>query len=294
MGNAPAGTGTGVRARIQAVYPDLAPAQQRVATFLLDNLAAASDYTITDLADATGVSVGTVSQLCRRLGLKGYQDLRLGLARDAVTLGTGLAATAAAGPAAVLDALARVFGASREALADTAAGLDPAAVEAAVARIAGARRVECAGVGTAGLVAAEAALKLRKLGIDAIALADAHQQAMSAALLDERDVLLAISHSGRTTDTLRAAEVAKEGGASLLVIGGPGRSPLAIAADILLVATSSDTGFQVEPMASTIAQLAIVQALFVMLLERLGATADDHLRRTQAAVEDRHITGRVR
>ncbi len=44
--------------------------------------------------------------------------------------------------------------------------------------------------------------KLRKLGLDAVSLADTHQQAMSAALLDERDVLLAISHSGRTIDTI--------------------------------------------------------------------------------------------
>lgn len=292
MAQGPAGSGSGVRARIHAEYPDLAPAQQRVAAFLLENLAVASDYTITDLAEAAGVSLGTISQLCRRLGLKGYQDLRLALARDAVVAGTGR--TLAEGDTEAPDAVARVFGAAREALADTESGLDRAVLEAAAARITSARRVECVGVGTAGLVAAEAALKLRKLGIDAVAHADAHQQAMSAALLDGRDVLLAISHSGRTRDTLLAAELARETGAGLVVIAGPGRSPLAAAADLLLVAASSDTAFQVEPMASTVAQLAIVQAIFVLLLEQLGAVADDQLRRTQAAVEDRHITGRVR
>ncbi len=287
---------TGVRARLRESHADLTPAQQRVATFLLANLSAASDFTITDLAEATGVSLGTISGLCRRLGLKGYQDLRLGLARDAVTLdadGTARDLRLRDGPSAVIDAVARVFGSGREALEDTAWGLDPAGLDETVARIVAARRVECAGVGTAALVAAEAALKFRKLGIDAVAHADAHHQAMSAALLDRRDVVLAISHSGRTTDTLRVAQLAKDAGAVLVVVTGQARSPLSAAADILLVVSSSDTGFQVEPMASTIAQLAVVQVLFLLVLGRLGASADEHLRRTQAAVEARHITGRV-
>jgi DNA-binding MurR/RpiR family transcriptional regulator len=77
---------TGLRARLRDRYPELSPAQQRLAAFLLENLDSASDYTITELADAAGTSIGTISQLCRRLGLKGYQDLRLSLAREAVVV----------------------------------------------------------------------------------------------------------------------------------------------------------------------------------------------------------------
>src|SRR6266508_932325 len=73
-----------VRLRLHDRFAELAPAQQRLAAFLLQNLATASDYTITELADAAAVSIGTISQLARRLGLKGYQDLRLTLAREAV------------------------------------------------------------------------------------------------------------------------------------------------------------------------------------------------------------------
>lgn len=285
----------GVRSRLRDAYGDLTPAQRRLAEFLLENLAVASDFTITDLAGAAGVSIGTISQLCRRLGLKGYQDLRLSLARDAVVLDAGAASQRLElpdGPPAIRDAIARVFGSSQDALAETAGRLDPATLEQAVALLAGARRIECIGVATAGLVAAEAALKLRKVGLDAVSLADTHQQAMSAALLDERDVLVAISHSGRTIDTIRAARVARAGGARVIVISGQSRSPLADAAHLLLVTVSSDTGFQVEPMASTVAAIAVIQVLFVLLLERSDG-AQDQLSMTQAAVEDRHVTGRT-
>jgi DNA-binding MurR/RpiR family transcriptional regulator len=287
----------GLRTRLRDRYPELSPAQQRLAAFLLENLETASDYTITELADAAGVSVGTISQLCRRLGLKGYQDLRLSLAREAVVVdaaeASGHRLDLPDGPADVVRAVERVFGRDLEALAATASRLDATAVQAAVDAIATARRVEIVGVGTAAFVAQEAALKLRKLGVDALAHPDAHVQAMSSALLGPDDVVVAISHSGRTLDTLRAAQLGRDGGATVIVICGEGRSPLAAIADVRLTTVSSDTGFQVEPMASTVAALSILQTLFLMVLERGGEAAEEHLTKTQAAVEERHITGRT-
>lgn len=285
-----------LRSRLQEGYGDLAPAQRRLASFLLDNFASASDYTIKDLADAAGVSIGTISQLCRRLGLRGYQDLRLTLARETVMLEASADRHRPAlppGPSEAARAAERIFGAAIEALADTAAQADLGAFGAAVSALAAARRIECVGIGTAGLVAQEAALKLRKLGLDAVAHPDAHVQAMSAALLDPGDVLLAISHSGRTIDTLRTTRVAHDGGATVIAITRRGRSPLAEATDIRLATVTSDAGFQVEPTTSTIAALAIVDVLFVMLLERGAEAAEEQLYRTQAAVEERYVSGRV-
>jgi len=301
----PDGTGVGVavgesgevRLRLRDVYADLSPAQQRLATFLLGNLDTASDYTITDLAEAARVSLGTISQLSRRLGLKGYQDLRLSLAREAVVVDAAETAghrlDLPAGPPEVVRALERSFGRALESLVETAGRLDPAAVARAVSAIRDARRVECVGVGTASFLAQELALKLRKLGIDAIAHPDLHMQAMSAGLLGHGDVLVAISHSGRTIDTIRAAELARRRGATIIAILSEGRSPLTEVATIRLPTTSSDTGFQVEPMASAIAALAVIQSIFLAVLEAAGQSGEENLSRTQAAVEDRSITGRT-
>ena len=84
-----AGTRIALRAEIARETPSLPPAQARLATFLLDNFDAASDYTITELAGAAEVSIGTVSQLARRFNLKGYQELRFALAREAVLSSVG-------------------------------------------------------------------------------------------------------------------------------------------------------------------------------------------------------------
>ncbi len=276
----------------------MAPAQQRLARYLLDNVATASDLSITDLAEEAGVSVGTVSLLCRRLGLRGYQDLRLGLAREAVSLSIAGGDTGAPKNGASDDPLAaaieQVFGSGLDALAQTAQQIDRAVVRQAVKVIRRARKVEWVGVGSAGLVAAEGALKLRKLGVDSVAHFDNHQQVMSASLLDEQDVLIVVSHSGRTTDVLESVRVAHEGGAKVIAITGVAASPLAREAQVLLATVSYDTAFQVEPMASTLAQMAMVQVLFLAYLTEAGPEAEHHLARTQAALEDRHVKGRLR
>jgi DNA-binding MurR/RpiR family transcriptional regulator len=291
----------GLRAHLVGELPQLPPAQRRLAEYLLANMATASDLGITDLAEEAGVSVGTVSQLCRRLDLRGYQDLRLGWARAAVSASSaGAAAILAIDPsmAASQDpiehALLRVFGGNADALVETVRSLDRRALEQAVSLLAGARRVEWLGSATAGLVAAEGALKLRKLGVDAVAQPDGHQQAMSAALLTPADVVVAVSHSGRTVEVLRGMQLARDAGAQVIAITGAGPSPLRNWADVVLATVSDDTAFQIEPMASTIVELSVVQLLFLLLLERGGAAAQAALARTQAAVEPLHTTGRIR
>jgi DNA-binding MurR/RpiR family transcriptional regulator len=289
-----------LRTRLQSDLPVLPPAQRRLATFLLDNFRSASDLGIADLAEEAGVSMGTIAQLSRRLGVRGYQELRLALAREAVTLTTsgepawllGLDEASPEAPDDVRDAVVQVFGAGLEALRQSARGLDRGALQRTVEHLARARRVEWVGAATASLVAQEGALKLRKLGIDALAHADGHQQQMSAALLGPEDVLMAVSHSGRTRDVLRSARLAREGGAHLVAITGAGRSPLAATAHDVLATVAHDTAFQVEPMASTVVQLAVVQLLFLMLLERGGAAAQERLSRTQHAVVPQLVEGR--
>ena len=219
------------------------------------------------------------------------------MAREAVSAllpGAPTIGRPSSAPDGLGEAVERVFGAALEALGETGRHLDLEALGSSVGHLMTARRVEWVGVGSAGLVAAEGSLKLRKLGIDSFVQFDSHQQAMSASLLTERDVLVAVSHSGRTTDVLGPVRMARQGGARIVAITGVAASPLARASDIVLATMSYDTGFQVEPMASTIAQLAIVQLLFLAILERGGDAAQARLARTQAALEDRHVKGRLR
>ena len=187
----------------------MAPAQRRLASYLLEHVSTAPDLGITDLAEEAGVSVGTISCCAGAWGCGATRTSPGPRARGGLRSAARSRRSAAGGgrrtrwrrPSHGSSARARRRSRRPRASWTGRAGLRRGAHRRA-------RRVEWVGVGSAGLVAAEGALKLRKLGVDSVAHFDGHQQAMSAALLGERDMLIAVSHSGRTTDVVESVRVA--------------------------------------------------------------------------------------
>jgi|GEM_PF-571835 len=281
-----------LRVRLAGLTRSANLAQQKVATFLLETYDVASGYSITEVARLAGVSSGSVSTLCKSLGMRGYSELRFALARDAVAQqmteprpegGDPSASKAiSAGQRAIRDA----FGADLQALAETESALPAADLEEAARLIRAARQVVLAGIASSAVLAAETAIKLRKLGVRAVFDPDSHSQAMAAALLEDADVLLVFSHSGRTIEVLRAARLARQRGASVIAVVGIGASPLFDLADVVLPVVAHDSAYRVEPTASSVAALAIVHALFLLLFSAHGP-AEESYRRSLDAVIDR-------
>ena len=69
--------------RVRGALPNLRPAEQRVAAAVLADPAGVSESSITALARQCETSETTVLRFCRAIGLAGYPDLRLALARAA-------------------------------------------------------------------------------------------------------------------------------------------------------------------------------------------------------------------
>ena len=110
-----------------------------------------------------------------------------------------------------------------------------------------------------------------------------------AALLDGRDVAIAISHSGRTLEIVQAAQVAGRAGATTIAITNNPKSPLARACDLVLVTAVSESTFRSGAMASRIAQLAILDFLYTRIAQADYDTISANLQRTLDAVTTHRI-----
>lgn len=249
-----------VLARVRASAAHRTPAHQRVAAVVLDDPGAVVEMSVTELAEASGVSVGSVIGFCREIGLRGYQDLRIGLARDLVEpvhaihedlLETDDAATVAA----------KILRSDVTALEDTLRVLDPASLSAAADAVLRAERVEVYGIGSSMPVAIDAQYRLLRIGIQCAVHTDSHVQAVSASLTGPSVATITISHSGSTVETLAATRLAKVAGATTIVITNLGKSPIVEFADVTLFTAARETRFRTEAMASRIAELSIIDAL---------------------------------
>lgn len=116
-------------------------------------------------------------------------------------------------------------------------------------------------------MAQDTAYRLLTLGIQAQAPVDVHVQHVRAALLRPGDAVIAVSHTGSTRETVDAARSAREAGAAVVVVVTSfSSSPLTEVADAKLVAGGLETRYRIEAMASRLAHLVVLDALYVSLL----------------------------
>lgn len=261
--------------RLKALRQSLAPTAGRIADFIIANAADVIHMSVTEVAERAGASEGSVIGLCQALGARGFQQVKLALARDLVKpvqfIHEDLLPTDTM--EAVID---KVFQSDLNALQDTMKALDVAAMQRAVDAIRAASRVEVFGIGSAATIAEDANYRLLRIGIASRASVDSHVQAITASLCTPDVAVITVSHSGSTIETLTATRLAKEAGATTIVVTNFGKSPILAHADIVLNTLARETQFRTEAMTSRIAQLAVIDALIAGLaladLDRSTAT----------------------
>jgi DNA-binding MurR/RpiR family transcriptional regulator len=273
----------GALERLRAIRAALPPAAARIADVLLAHPGQVVHLSVTEVAERARASEGSVIALCRQVGARGFQHLKIEIARGLVRHAEAIQEDLEPGDDAAA-VLRKVFEGGRQALADTLAVLDPSAIEAASALLRAARRVEVYGIGSAAPVAEDAHMRLLRIGLDCRLAVDSHVQAISAALVGPEVAVLTVSHSGSTLETVTATRLAREAGARTIVITNIGRSPICAHAEVLLHTAARETRTRTEAMTSRIAQLAVVDALVSHVALSCGPVSAEALRRSAEAL----------
>ncbi len=288
----------GLLVRIRAELPMLRPAELRVALAILEDPSEATGLAIGTLAARCETSPATVLRFCRAVGFTSYPALRLELARETARERNGHVTPSPTGDISPTDTLpqivAKIAWSDARAIEDTAALLDMDMLAAAIDAIVAARRIDIHGVGASGFVAQDLHQKLHRIGLLASVSPDPHAALTSAALLGPGDVAIAISHTGTTIDTVETLRVAEASGATTIAITNVRESPLAAHARCVLTTAARETTFRSGAMASRIAQLAIVDCLFVGVAQRSYDRTMRALERTFVAVQGRRLPPRRR
>lgn len=261
-------------ARIRIAQANMAKGARRIADYVLAQPDEIVRMSVTELAEAVGVSEGSVINFCRGIGLSGFQHLKLSLARETVQSVQFIHEDIARNDD--IDTICRkVFHSGIQALRDSLSVLDPKALTRAVDAIRTAKRVEIYGIGSSAPIAEDTHYRMLRIGLDARVVIDSHIQAISASRCDPDVAVLTISHSGATHETVAATRLAKEAGARTIVITNFARSPIQAYADTVLFTMARETRFRTEAMTSRIAQLCVVDALIAAL------ALDDYDRSTE-------------
>ena len=269
--------------RIRMMLPEMSLLEKGIAEFMLRR---EFDETVPlkDVADHAGVSEAMVVKTAKKLGFDGYRELRAAVVeykrQPAVDLHQELKPEDTAE-----TILKKVFRTSIQALEETLAILDVAAFQRAADLIHGARQRDFYGLGGSAQIARDVAHKFLRIGIRASVFDDTHMMAMSANLLGRDDVAVAFSHSGRSSGLVDAIQLAKANGAAVILVSNYDSGPIADLADAVLCSAAQGSPLTGENAAARIAQLNIMDAVFVAVAQKSYAEAERNLGRTMAAVQ---------
>jgi DNA-binding MurR/RpiR family transcriptional regulator len=242
----------------------------QLARWLIDHQSqeGGTSLSISDLAQATGVSETTVFRFCKLLGLKGYTDLRLALAESrGMLLGAKLAMSVNQPGGPELDdytlLMRRVVDVNSEQLLKTLQLVSPEQIKEAAAAMMAAEHIHLVGFGSSAPVAFDFYQRLLALGIAASAHSDPHVLAAVVANARPGVLFICVSSSGRTRDLIETFETAGARGLTRIALTSDSSSPLAGVSDITLVSAVRRSVLAREELATRISQLAIVEMLSV-------------------------------
>lgn len=243
-------------ARVRAAAHSLGPSEGRVAAVIIANPDDVVGWSTAELAQAADTSTATVIRACQSLGFRGFQHLRLEVARAAPLA-----------PQERDNSADTSFDAAVDAIRLAQESVDPRQIERAAQALRQADRIVLVGSGFSGPPLQDFAMRLSTLGSSVEAPIDPLGQQFAVRSLAPGDVCLALSYSGANSQTLRACAAAAERGVTIVLITSYARSPIGRRADIIVTTGATATPHEVDPFFARLSHLVVLQSLYAGLAQ---------------------------
>ncbi|MDB1735767.1 MurR/RpiR family transcriptional regulator [Enterococcus avium] len=255
-----------IHLQIKSMYKHFSPKEQAIADYILKNPNKVSHSSISDLSAELGIADSTFFQFTKTLGFNGFKDFKMALMKQENDLTAVTIHENVQKDDSELTMAQKVFDSNMTTLTDTKKLLKEEDLKKAVKMISESRRLYFFGVGGSEIVATDAYHKFLRSPISVGHSTDYHIQLMEASLLTDEDCALFISHSGKSKETIHMAEAVKKAGTKVIIITSQANSPLAKLGDVVFISISEEIEFRSEALASRIAQLSIIDSLYVILM----------------------------
>jgi RpiR family transcriptional regulator, carbohydrate utilization regulator len=256
--------------KVKSLYPGLRESEKKVGDYILAGIGALLDKSLAEIASQVGVSEATVIRFCRQVGFNGFSEMKLKLA---VELGQRSIEPRMDTKDMIISREDPIGSIPQKVISQTILALEDTLrlfsshgcedYSAAVEAIGKADHIDLYGVANSASIADDMMNKFIRIGIKCHVFADSHLQIMSAVALKKGDIAVGISHSGVTLETVEALKEARKAGATTICITNYSKSPITRYSDICLFTANYETSYFSETMVSRIAQLAIVDMLYL-------------------------------
>lgn len=249
--------------RIRSYYDNLSKSDQAISDYLIANIDNAAMLSIQEFAQKTQVSTATISRFSKKIGFNSFQELKLAIhATDSTRDDEFFSELSPTDD--YKEILTKNFNGNISSLNSTLNLISNRQLDQTMEILLKANTCGFFGLGGSNAVALIAFHKFLRMPLHCVYHQDFHFQQMQAAKLTSEDCAFVISHTGKNKDTMHLVEILKSRGVPIIALTSFASSPLAKAADVALISISEEISFRPEAVASTVSQISLLDALFMM------------------------------
>lgn len=276
---------------------NLGEQEQRCAELLLQEPNLVIKSSIADFAKLAKTSQATVVRFAKKLGFAGYPHLKLALV---AALGFQVGSKAQSAEELELGIKPDdIMGTMIEKLMNTTIStvrmtrnlVDQEVIQHLIESISSANLVGTYGAGASNLVAKDCQLKFARLGKAAVHFHDNHQALSSIGMFSSNDVLILVSHTGKTAELLTVMREFKARNVKVATITNDLHSELAKQSDFVLLTQAERKTIRIGATVSRVAQLFIVDCLTLAWAQRSWTSAKSASEAASDAVMRSNNTG---
>lgn len=265
----------------------LPASEAKVARFILQNPEHFLQSTAKELGQLTNTSAPAVVRLCKSIGLKGIQDLKLRITGDIASNIPPTEYRDIEKGEPISQVVQKITMNAHRTIDETMSLIQEESIEACVELIYEANQVFAFGIGASSLIAEDIRQKLQRIHKNIILPNDLHDAVTALATAQPNDVFIAISNSGETKEVVDLMEFAMRRKIRVISITQYGVSTVAQRADVALYTSSKfESAYRSGATSSRLAQLLVIDILFMSIVAKYYDKTMHYIDVTREAIEE--------
>ena len=249
-------------------YENFSKAYKKISDYILSNPQYVIKSTALDIAKKCGVSSASIVRFAKYIGFKGLDELKISIASKNYNNNKNIINPIISPNDDIKELCDKLMILIKTSNEDFFYQLDKKLLEKAFNIIREARKIHILGIGASSLPAYDLFHKLKRVNFNAFFYEDAHLNAEVFNYIDNKDVVIVFSYSGRTKEIIYPVKIASSKKTPIIAITRKKKNPLSNLADILITVPNNEELTRIGAITSKYSSLIVSDLLYLGCIQK--------------------------